>query len=161
MAFPPFGLCSPRLPPSNIQAEQALLGALMIDPNPDLVGLRLAAEHFVDPIHGRILQVIARRIEAKQPADTATLRADLDPSGVLGEVGGSPYLAQLAALAAPPGSLPEYAASIRDAWIRRQMIWIGEEIVNNAFGERPELDGAQQLDLAQHEIAKLAAEVSW
>ena len=60
---------SQRLPPTNLQAEQALLGALLANNKAyERVSEFLAAEHFVDPINGRIYQAIARRVEAGQLA---------------------------------------------------------------------------------------------
>ena len=68
-----------RLPPSNAQAEQALLGALLANNKAyERVSDFLAQEHFADPIHGRIFQAIARRCEQNQVADPITLRAELE-----------------------------------------------------------------------------------
>src|SRR5487761_537065 len=87
---------SQRLPPSNMAAEQALLGALLANNKAyERVSEFLAPEHFVDPVHGRIFQSIARRIEAGQLADAVTLKAEFEHSAVLEEVGGPAYLAQL------------------------------------------------------------------
>ena len=98
---PLFGL-SQRLPPSNVQAEQALLGALLANNKAyERVSEFLAAEHFADPIHGRIYQAIARRVEAGQLADAVTLKAEFEHAGILEEVGGTAYLT---AVAAPPWS---------------------------------------------------------
>jgi len=66
---------SHRLPPSNVQAEQALLGALLANNKAyERVSEFLAPENFADPVHGRIYQAIARRIEAGQLADAITAR---------------------------------------------------------------------------------------
>ena len=68
---------SQRLPPSNGQAEQALLGALLANNKAyERVSEILTPEHFVDPVHARIYQAIARRCEAGQIADPVTLRGD-------------------------------------------------------------------------------------
>src|SRR5579859_8211013 len=92
---PPFGL-SQRLPPSNLQAEQALLGALLANNCAyERVSEFLSPEHFADPIHGRIYQAIVRRVEAGQLADAVTLKAEFEHAGILEEVGGTAYLTQL------------------------------------------------------------------
>ena len=79
---------SQRLPPSNLEAEQALLGALLANNKAyERVSEFLLPEHFADSIHGRIYEAIARRIEAGQLADPVTLRAEFEHSGVLEEVG--------------------------------------------------------------------------
>ena len=102
----------------------------------------LAPEHFADPIHGRIFQAIVRRVEAGQLADAVTLKAEFEHSGVLEEVGGTAYLAQLLTAMVGIINAGEYGRAVHDAWLRRQLIDIGETVVNNAFGADAELDGA-------------------
>src|SRR3954465_7961034 len=132
---------SQRLPPSNVQAEQALLGALLANnPAYERGSEFLAPEHFADPTHGRIYQAIVRRIENGQLADAVTLKAEFEHSGVLEEVGGTSYLAQLLSAMVGIINAGEYGRAIHDAWLRRQLIDIGEVVVNNAFGAEPELD---------------------
>ena len=129
---------SQRLPPSNIQAEQALLGALLANNKAyERVSEFLAPEHFADPIHGRIYQAIVRRVEAGHLADAVTLKAEFEHSGVLEEVGGTAYLAQLLTAMVGIINAGEYGRAIHDAWLRRQLIDIGEIVVNNAFGADP------------------------
>ncbi len=150
---------SQRLPPSNVQAEQALLGALLANNRAyERVSEFLAPEHFVDPIHGRIFQAITRRVEAGQLADAVTLKAEFEHSGVLEEVGGTAYLSQLLAAMVGIINASEYGRAIHDAWLRRQLIDIGETVVNNAFGADPELDGAQQIEAAEHTLFQLATD---
>jgi len=148
---------SQRLPPSNVQAEQALLGALLANNKAfERVAEFLAPEHFADAIHGRIFQAIARRIEAGQLADAITLKAEFEHSGILDEVGGTAYLAQLLTAMVGIINAGEYGRAIYDAWIRRQLIDIGETTVNNAFGAEPELDGAGQIEFAEQALFDLA-----
>jgi len=155
----PFLGLSQRLPPSNLQAEQALLGALLANNRAyERVSEFLAPEHFADPIHGRIFQSIARRIEAGQLADAVTLKAEYEHSGVLEEVGGTQYLAQLLTAMVGIINAGEYGKAIHDAWLRRQLIDVGETVVNNAFGADPELDGAQQIESAEQSLFQLATE---
>jgi replicative DNA helicase len=149
---------SQRLPPTNIQAEQALLGALLANNKAfERVSEFLAPEHFTDPIHARIYQAIARRCEAGQIADPVTLRAEFEHSGVLDEVGGTVYLAQLLSAMVGIINAGDYGRVIRDAWLRRQLIDIGEVVVNRAFGAEPELDGAQQIEAAAQSLFDLAS----
>src|SRR4051795_6146633 len=87
---------SQRLPPSNLQAEQALLGALLANNKAyERVSEFLAPEHFADAVNGRIYRAVQRRIEAGQLADVVTLRPEFEHSGLLDEVGGTAYLTQL------------------------------------------------------------------
>ncbi|MBN8873707.1 MAG: replicative DNA helicase [Rhodospirillales bacterium] len=150
---------SHRLPPSNVQAEQALLGALLANNRAyERVSEFLAAEHFADPIHGRIFHAISRRIEAGQLADAVTLKAEFEHSGVLEEVGGTAYLAQLLTAMVGIINAGEYGRAIHDAWLRRQLIDIGETVVNNAFGMDAELDAKQQIESAEQQLFQLATE---
>jgi replicative DNA helicase len=149
---------SQRLPPSNLQAEQALLGALLANNKAfERVSEFLAPEHFTDPIHARIYQAIARRCEAGQIADPVTLRGEFEHSGVLDEVGGTAYLAQLLSAMVGIINAGDYGRVIRDAWLRRQLIDIGEVVVNRAFGAEAELDGAQQIEAAEQALFDLAS----
>jgi replicative DNA helicase len=150
---------SQRLPPSNLQAEQALLGALLANNRAyERVSEFLAPDHFADPIHGRIFQSISRRIEAGQLADAVTLKAEYEHSGVLEEVGGTQYLAQLLTAMVGIINAGEYGKAIHDAWLRRQLIDVGETVVNNAFGADAELDGGQQIEAAEQSLFQLATQ---
>jgi replicative DNA helicase len=148
---------SQRLPPNNLQAEQALLGALLANNKAyERVSEFLGPEHFADPIHGRIYQAIARRCEAGQIADPVMLRAEFEHSGVLEEVGGTAYLAQLLGAMVGIINAGDYGRAIHDAWIRRQLIDIGEVTVNRAFGSDPELNGTAQIEAAEQSLFDLA-----
>src|SRR3978361_1247240 len=136
-------LCAPllglsqRLPPSNLQAEQALLGALLANNKAyERVSEFLAAEHFADAVHGRIYQAISRRGEAGQLADAVTLKAEFEHAGVLEEVGGTAYLTQLLTAMVGIINAGDYGRAIHDTWLRRQLIDVGGNGVNNGFGAR-------------------------
>jgi replicative DNA helicase len=149
---------SQRIPPSNLQAEQALLGALLANNRAyERVSDFLLAEHFADPIHGRIFAAIARRCEAGQLADGVMLKAEFEHSGILDEVGGTAYLAQLLSAMVGIINAGEYGRAVHDAWLRRHLIDIGETVVNNAFGAEAELDGRQQVEAAEQALFDLAA----
>ena len=155
-ASPLLGL-SQRLPPTNLAAEQALLGALLANNKAyERVSEFLVPDHFADPIHGRIYGAISRRVEAGALADAVTLKAEFEHSGVLAEVGGTAYLAQLLSAMVGIINAGEYGRAVHDAWIRRQLIDIGEVVVNNAFGAVAELDGSQQIEAAEQSLFDLA-----
>ena len=77
---------------------------------------------------------------------------------MLEEVGGTAYLAQLLTAMVGIINAGEYGRAIHDAWLRRQLIDIGETVVNNAFGADAELDGAQQIEAAEHSLFQLATD---
>jgi replicative DNA helicase len=148
---------SQRLPPSNDRAEMALLGALLANNKAyERVADFLTPEHFADPVHGRIYAAIAKRVEAGQLADAVTLKAEFEHSGALDEVGGTPYFAQLLTSMVGIINAGEYGRAIYDTWIRRQLIDIGEVVVNSAFGADTDLDGRQQIESAEAQLFALA-----
>jgi replicative DNA helicase len=152
-----------RLPPSNLEAEQALLGAIMANNAAyNRVSEFLTPEHFADPVHGRIYAAIARRIERSQIADPVTLKGDLAHDALLEEAGGTAYLAQLVGATVGIINAGDYGRAIHDAYLRRQLIDLGEEVVNQAFapeaGNDGPLTGAQQIEAAESRLFELATE---
>ena len=128
--YSPLFALSQRLPPQNVEAEQAVLGALLANNKAyDRVAEFLKPEHFADALHGRVYEAIARRIEAGHLVDAVTLKsefADVDD--------GSAFLAHL--MASAIGGLigvAEYGHAIHDAWVRRQMIDIAAEAVDDVY----------------------------
>jgi len=147
-----------RTPPANLEAEQALLGALLANNKAyERVSEFLAPEHFADPVHGRIFAAIARRIERGQLANAVTLKADLEADGALEEVGGTAYLAQLVSAMVGVVNAAEYGRVVHDCWLRRQLVEIGEEVVNRAFGDAEGLDASEQIEAAEQALFELAA----
>ena len=125
---------SMRPQPANPQAEQALLGALLANNRSYArVADFLRAEHFADPIHGHIFRAIQGQIENNRLADAVTLRSVLDHAGVLDEVGGTAYLAQLLTAMVGIINAGDYGRAIHEAWQRRQMIEAAESLVNVAY----------------------------
>ena len=154
---PPLLGLSQRMPPSNDRAEMALLGALLANNKAyERVSEFLTHEHFADAVHGRIYQAIARRVEAGQLADAVTLRAEFEHSGALDEVGGTAYFGQLLTAMVGIINAGEYGRTVHDTWIRRQLIDVGETVVNNAFGAEAELDGRMQIEHAEATLFALA-----
>ena len=86
---------APELP-RNVEAEAALLGALMIDNRlAEDVQLKIKAEHFFEPMHGRIYDAIMKLLDRDMVANPVTLKPMLDQDPALRELGGAGYLAQL------------------------------------------------------------------
>lgn len=152
-------LFGPRpLPPSNVQAEQALLGAILANNKAfHSVVSFLRPEHFAYPIHARIYREAARLILRGRMVDAVTLRSVFEQSGIFEEVGGSGYLAEL--LSAMVGILNagDYGRAIHDAWLRRQLIEIAETTAALAYGGNPELDGEAQLAQATEALMDLSS----
>ncbi|MBV1829360.1 replicative DNA helicase [Komagataeibacter sp. AV436] len=150
---------SQRLPPANLQAEQALLGALLTNNKAyDRVSDFLTGTHFADEINGKIYDAISKHIEEGKLADPVTLRIYFQNTGVLDPVGGTAYLAKLLTSMVGIINAADYGRVIHDAWIRRQLIDIGQDVVNNAFGARPDLDGPDQIAASEEALFRLATE---
>jgi replicative DNA helicase len=118
-----------RALPHNIEAEQALLGALMVNNDVyDRIASVVDESHFFEPVHARIFEVAARRIQKNALASPVTLKAFLEEDPGLQELGGPAYLARLAGAAISIFAARDYAQQVRDLAVRRQLISIGEEI---------------------------------
>jgi replicative DNA helicase len=150
-----------RLPPQNLDAEQSVLGSLLIDRDAIIqVAPILKADDFYQPSHGQIYQAVIDLYDRKQPTDIVTLSDELDRQERLDGVGGVAYLASLAA-AVPTSVHVEYYARIveRTATLRR-LIDAGTKVVGVAYQEGIEtedaLDQAEQaiFDVSQRRVAR-------
>lgn len=154
-AFHLSGLAA-RMPPTNLEAEQALLGALLANNKAyERVSDFLRPEHFADAIHSLIYAAIARRIDAGHLADVVTLRSEFENNGTLDDAGGPGYLAQLLSAMVGIINAGEYGRVVRDQWLRRQVIDLGEQAVNLAFGSEPELSGDQVVERVEAQMFAL------
>ncbi|MCC7281871.1 MAG: replicative DNA helicase [Acetobacteraceae bacterium] len=146
-----------RLPPQNLEAEQALLGAILTNNRAfERVAEYLAPGHFADPVHGRIFEAAGRRIGKGQIADAVTLKGDLANDPLLEEVGGAGYLGQLVAASVTIVNAGDYGRAIFDSHLRRQLIDLGEEVVNAAFAPEAGMAGEQQIEAAEQRLFELA-----
>jgi len=125
-----------RSPPNNIEAEQALLGAILVQNDVAAqVGGFLTPEHFFEPIHGRVFEAITRLIDRGQVANPTTLRALFERDEAMAVVGGVDYLKRLASGAVTVISVEDYGRLIQEAAVRRQLIQVGETMVNSAYAD--------------------------
>ncbi|MCL2474391.1 MAG: replicative DNA helicase, partial [Alphaproteobacteria bacterium] len=146
-----------RTIPSNTEAEQALLGALLVNNSVyEKVGETLSGRHFFDPVHGRIYDAIATLIDRGQIADTKTLKGLFDNDPALTELGGSNYLVMLAANVVSIFNVEDYANLIHELYLRRQLIGIGTDVVNDAFSYDLEQKASTQIEEAEAKLFDLA-----
>lgn len=119
--------------PHNVEAEQQLLGAILTNNDVfDRVSMVIQPEHFYDPVHRRIYEVAATRIQKNALASPVTLKAFLEDDPGLAELGGPAYLVRLAGAAVSAFAAKDYAQMIYDLAIRRELIELGQEIVSKA-----------------------------
>ncbi|WP_138465462.1 replicative DNA helicase [Poseidonocella sp. HB161398] len=119
--------------PHSIEAEQQLLGAVLTNDRVfDRVASILKADHFYDPVHGRIFEVAASRFAKNALVSPVTLGAFLEDDPGLGELGGPAYLARLAGAAISTFAAADYAQLIHDMYMRRQLMQLGRDISDRA-----------------------------
>ena len=124
-----------RAAPHNIEAEKALLGAIFVNNKAfERVSEFLTPAHFAHPQHGRIYDACSRLIEKGLIADPVTLKPYFEQDESLAEIGGPSYLVDLASCAVTVINAGEYGRLIHDLHLRRELIRLGEEVVNKAYG---------------------------
>src|ERR1700761_7961127 len=130
--------------PYDIEVEQALLGAILVDNQAlERVGGLIKPEHFYDPLHARIYETMSLAVERGSFVLTPlTLHAAMKADPGLIEVGGTAYLAGLAQAAPSMPNVRDFARILHDLAVRRSLIRIGEDIVNTAY-EAPTEKGPQ------------------
>ncbi len=148
---------APRIPPHNYEAEQALLGAILANNRTlEKVAEFLRPEHFADPVHGRIFEACQTLGLRNQIANPVTLKTYLGGDPGLIELGGDAYLARLAAAAVTIINAEDYGRLIFDLHLRRELIAVGEDMVNDAFQPGLEIEAVGQIELAERRLFELA-----
>src|SRR5579875_3243822 len=141
-----------RVPPHNIEAEQALLGAILVNNDAfDRVSDFLRPEHFSEELHRRIFEVMSQLIRAGKIATPITLKTFLGEHD-LGGVTIPQYLARLAAEATTVINAQDYGRTIYDLALRRELIVIGEDIVNAAYDAPVGVSPREQIEEAERKL---------
>src|ERR1700733_15538094 len=123
-----------RLPPHSIEAEQSVLGGLMLDSAAwDQVADRVVAQDFYRNDHRLIFEAVAGLIERNQPCDAVPLSGHLESQGVLDQVGGLSYLGALARDPPTAANIRAYADIVRERSVLRQLIAAANDIAGTAF----------------------------
>src|SRR5207248_2078601 len=144
-------------PPANVEAEQALLGAILINNAAHgRVAEFLLPEHFGNAVHGRIYAAISRLIERGQIANPVTLKRLSAQDGGLQEIGGAQYLARLAESAVTIINAEHYGRTIHDLHLRRELITIGQDVVTDAFQHDLDDPAVEQIERAEQKLFELA-----
>ena len=143
--------------PQNVEAEAALLGALMIDNRlVEDVQLKLRAEHFFEPLHGRIYDSILRMTDANRVANPVTLRPLFDGDEAMKDVGGPAYLAQLTGSGAAVIGARDFAQQIYDLALLRALVGVGRDLVEGALDTSEDVAPLAQIERAETELYKVA-----
>jgi replicative DNA helicase len=146
-----------RSAPHNIEAEQALLGAILVNNEAFYrVSDFLEPQHYYEPIHQKIYEITRDLIRAGKIATPVTLKTFLEGNADLGGITVSQYLARLAAEATTIINAEDYGRTIYDLFIRRQLILVGEDMVNVAFDAQVDSSPRAQIEEAERRLYELA-----
>lgn len=144
-----------KIPPHNKDAEESVLGALLIDRNAlTLIADTLKPEHFYDPSRGAIYEAVLDLFQRREPVDLLTLADQLKKRKLLTKVGGSAYLASLAEQVPTTAHVQSYAKMIKDTYIKRQMVGISAVFQELAFDESSTLE--EILDQVEQKVFSLS-----
>ena len=145
--------------PQNIEAEAALLGALMIDNRlVEDVQIRLQPHHFFEPLHGRIYEAVLRLTDRNMVANPVTLRPLFEADEAMREVGGAAYLAQLTGSGAAVIGARDFAAQIYDLALLRALVGVGRDLVEGALDTSEDVAPLAQIERAESELYRVAEE---
>jgi len=146
-----------RTAPHNIEAEQALLGAILVNNEAFYrVSDFLEPPHFFEPIHQNIYQLSRELVRAGKIATPVTLKTFLDANIDIGGLSVSQYLARLAAEATTIINAEDYGRTIYDLAVRRSLIQVGEDLVNDAYDSPVESSPREQIEDAERRLYELA-----
>lgn len=144
-----------KLPPQNLEAEQSVLGGLLIDKNAIVnVADTLSSADFYKPAHERIYEVIMELYQKREPIDLLTLTSILKEKDLLKEIGGSSYLTELVNSVPSAAHVAHYANLVKEKKILRDLISASAEISENAY--EPSTEMGQFLDETEQKILSIS-----
>ena len=147
-----------RIVPMNIEAEQALLAALLTSNSVyERISDFLRPEQFYDDINGKIFEAIAKLLENNQLADPLTLKNYFLQKDEMELIGGDRYLIELAKNAPILSNTATYGKLIYDLYQRREILKISDEITNEANSFDPETDASQIIEKAEVKLYNLSS----
>jgi replicative DNA helicase len=145
--------------PQNVEAEAALLGALMIDNRlVEDVQLKLRPHHFFEPLHGRVYESILKLTDKNMVANPVTLRPSFEADEAMRELGGPAYLATLTGSGAAIIGAKDFARQVYDLALLRALIGVGRDLVEGALDTSEDVAPLEQIERAETELYKVAEE---
>ena len=156
--FTPANDGGPELP-SNVEAEAALLGALMIDNRlVEDVQLQLRADHFFEPLHGRIYDAILMIADRNMVANPVTLKPMFESDEAMKALGGPAYLAQLTGSGAALIGARDFARQVYDLALLRELVSVGRDMATRALDTSEAILPKEQIETAEMALYKVAEE---
>lgn len=140
-----------KLPPYSLEAEQAVLGSIMIRPDAyaEIADI-ITEENFYSEKHKKIFKGILELLEKGNPVDFLSLKNTLDNMGFLDQIGGSSYLAELVQMVPSSSNIEYYARILEKKFMMRHLINAAERIGNLGYAEQGDLEDI--MDTAEKEI---------
>ena len=149
-------LDSLKLPPHSIEAEQSVIGGLLLENEAlDKIADILRTEDFYQHDHKTIFQHIGKLIERNRPADIVTVAESLESTAELSQIGGIAYLGALAQNTPTAANIRRYAEIVRERAIMRKLVTVGSGIAESAYSPNGR-DAQQLLDEAEAKIFQIA-----
>ncbi|MEQ1525358.1 MAG: replicative DNA helicase [Gallionella sp.] len=145
-----------KLPPNSVEAEQSVLGGLLLESSAlDKIADLINESDFYRKEHRLIYQQIVRLSELAKPIDVITVAEALEIAGKLGDVGGLPYLGGLAQNVPSAANVRRYGEIVRERSIMRKLVEVGSDISSSAYNPTGR-DAAQLLDEAEKKVFEIA-----
>lgn len=145
-----------KLPPHSVEAEQSVLGGLLLEATAlDKVADLMTADDFYRQEHRLIFRQIVRLSEQAKPIDVITVAEALEIAGELDKVGGLPYLGGLAQNVPSAANIRRYGEIVRERSIMRKLAEVGTDIASSAYNPTGR-DAAQLLDEAESKVFEIA-----
>ncbi|QKC97606.1 replicative DNA helicase [Mesorhizobium sp. NZP2298] len=146
-----------REAPNNIEAEQALLGAILVNNDAFYrVSDFLKPGHFYEPLHRRIFEIAAELIRMGKVATPITLKTFLPADEKVGDMTVAQYIVRLAVEAVTVVNATDYGRAIYDLATRRALITVGEDMVNIAYDAPVDMSPSEQIEDAERRLFELA-----
>ena len=144
-----------RVPPSSAEAEESVLGAVLLSSDAANIALeRLHAEDFYRPIHQAIFEAISRLFDANEPIDAVTVAEALRRADMLERAGGVGYLTELIDRVPTTSNIDHYAAIVEEHALRRRLMRVGGEVVDIAMETAEPI--SEVLDRAEQAVFSVA-----
>lgn len=144
-----------RVPPHDIDAEESILGSILIDPEAIVkVGEKLRPQSFYDPSNQTIYEAMETLYEDRQPIDAVTLTNQLKKMKALKQVGGASRIAELSNLVSTAANVENHAKLVVESFLKRSVISLSGDLAAKAFD--PGVEANDLMDMAEKEILSVS-----
>ncbi len=158
MNIPDINSNNMRVLPHNIEAEQSLLGAILLDNDFfESVSEFLKPHHFATPVNAKIYEYISKVIAKGKVADPITLRAYFKQNNDLSSIDGGNYLVEIVNSVVSVSGVYDYAKLIHDLYVRRELILLGEGITTKAISFNIDEKASDQIEAAEAKLYDIAS----